>query len=99
MNWQVVKDLVAYGIQYGDTWEIGDPDEIPIGAAVFVYDPSHKKASAKNKGWIHVGIFIGSWGDYEYAVAQAASKNLGVGIWPLSDAFTRYGLFEGVDYR
>lgn len=93
-----VKDLVAYGIQYGDTWKIEDPDEIPIGAAVFIYNPDHKE-SKRNNGWIHVGIYIGSWGDYEHAVAQAASKDAGVGIWPLTDAFTRYGLFEGVDYR
>ena len=94
-----VIDLVAYGIQYGDTWEIENPEEIPIGAAVFQYDLSHERANSTNKGWIHVGIYIGSWGDYEYAVAQAASEQDGVGIWPLSKKFTRYGLFSGVDYR
>lgn len=93
-----VKDLVDYGIQYGDTWEIEDPDEIPVGAAVFVYNPNHEKANSKNNGWIHVGVYVGAWGEYEHAVAQAASVSAGVGIWPLTDDFTRYGLFEGVDY-
>jgi len=93
-----VKDLVKYGIQYGTTWAIEDPDYIPVGAAVFMYDPSNANVS-RNNGWIHVGIYIGSWGDIEHAVAQAASADDGVGIWPLSDGFTHFGLFEGVDYR
>ncbi len=94
-----VKDLAVYGMQYQETCEIESFDEIPIGAAVYIYNPEHKRANKKNMGWIHVGVFIGEWGDYEYAVAQAASADDGVGIWPITDEFTRYGLFEGVDYR
>ena len=79
--------------------QIEDYDEIPVGAAVFIYNKDHKQATEQNEGWIHVGVFIGAYGDYEYAVAQAKSKSDGVGIWPLTDEFNYYGLFTGVDYR
>ena len=94
-----VIDLSLYGTQYGETYEITDPDSIPIGAAVFVYDPNHPRANEQNKGWIHVGIYIGKTDQYEHSVAAAQSRKDGVGIFELTEDYTRYALLEGVDYR
>ena len=93
-----VKDMATYGMQYGETYAFESFDEIPIGAAVFVFDPNDKEATTDNKGWVHVGVYIGKTDDYEYAVAEAANSQDGVGIFPLTDKYNRYGLFKGVDY-
>ncbi len=101
-----VKDLAKYGMQNGQTYPIEDPCDIPLGAAVFVYDPAHKQATSKNQGWIHVGIYVGFGyveenGEqvfYQHTVAQAANKDQDLCILPLTSEYTRYGLFEGVSY-
>ena len=94
-----VIDMSLYGTQYGETYEIIDPDSIPIGAAVFVYDPNHPRANKQNQGWIHVGVYIGKTDQYEHSVAAAQDSINGVGIFELTEDYTRYALLEGVDYR
>ena len=89
---------MRYGMTNGETYEITNKDEIPIGAAVFIYDPNNSKATERNEGWIHIGIYIGKTKEYEYAVAEAVDESTGVGIFPLSDSFTRWGYFKGVKY-
>lgn len=72
-----VKDLAVYGMQNGETFDITDWDDIPIGAAVFKYDPTNSEATKGNKGWIHVGVYIGITEEYGYTIAAAASKKDG----------------------
>ena len=93
-----VKDLAVYGMQNGETFDITDWDDIPVGAAVFIYDPTNPKA-AKNKGWLHVGVYIGITEEYGYTIAAAASKEDGVGYFPLTDEYTKWGYFNGVLYE
>ena len=93
-----VKDLAVYGMQNGETFDITDWDDIPIGAAVFKYDPTNPEATKENKGWLHVGVYIGITEEYGYTIAAAASKKDGVGYFPLTDEYTKWGYFNGVSY-
>ena len=93
-----VKDLAVYGMQNGETFDITDWNDIPIGAAVFKYDPTNPEATKENKGWLHVGVYIGITEEYEYTIAAAASKKDGVGYFPLTDEYTKWGYFNGVSY-
>ena len=93
-----VKDLAVYGMQNGETFDITDWDDIPIGAAVFKYDPTNSEATKENKGWLHVGVYIGITEEYGYTIAAAASKKDGVGYFPLTDEYTKWGYFNGVSY-
>ena len=93
-----VKDLAVYGMQNGETFDITDWNDIPIGAAVFKYDPTNPEATKENKGWLHVGVYIGITEEYGYTIAAAASKKDGVGYFPLTDEYTKWGYFNGVSY-
>ena len=93
-----VKDLAVYGMQNGETFDITDWNDIPIGAAVFKYDPTNPDATKENKGWLHVGVYIGITEEYGYTIAAAASKKDGVGYFPLTDEYTKWGYFNGVSY-
>ena len=93
-----VKNLAVYGMQNGETFDITDWDDIPIGAAVFKYDPTNPEATKENKGWLHVGVYIGITEEYGYTIAAAASKKDGVGYFPLTDEYTKWGYFNGVSY-
>ena len=93
-----VKDLAVYGMQNGETFDITDRNDIPIGAAVFKYDPTNPEATKENKGWLHVGVYIGITEEYGYTIAAAASKKDGVGYFPLTDEYTKWGYFNGVSY-
>ena len=93
-----VKDLAVYGMQNGETFDITDWNDIPIGAAVLKYDPTNPEATKENKGWLHVGVYIGITEEYGYTIAAAASKNDGVGYFPLTDEYTKWGYFNGVSY-
>ena len=93
-----VKDLAVYGMQNGETFDITDWDDIPIGVAVFKYDPTNPEATKENKGWLHVGVYIGITEEYGYTIAAAASKKDGVGYFPLTDEYTKWGYFNGVSY-
>ena len=91
-----VKDLAVYGMQNGETFDITDWNDIPIGAAVLKYDPTNPEATKENKGWLHVGVYIGITEEYGYTIAAAASKKDGVGYFPLTDEYTKWGYFNGV---
>ena len=93
-----VKDLAVYGMQNGETFDITDWNDIPIGAAVLKYDPTNPEATKENKGWLHVGVYIGITEEYGYTIAAAASKKDGVGYFPLTDEYTKWGYFNGVSY-
>jgi len=93
-----VKDLAVYGMQNGETFDITDWNDIPIGAAVFKYDPTNPEATKENKGWLHVGVYIGITEEYGYTIAAAASKKDVVGYFPLTDEYTKWGYFNGVSY-
>ena len=93
-----VKNLAVYGMQNGETFDITDWNDIPIGAAVFKYDPTNPDATKENKGWLHVGVYIGITEEYGYTIAAAASKKDGVGYFPLTDEYTKWGYFNGVSY-
>ena len=93
-----VKDLAVYGMQNGETFDITDWNDIPICAAVFKYDPTNPEATKENKGWLHVGVYIGITEEYGYTIAAAASKKDGVGYFPLTDEYTKWGYFNGVSY-
>ena len=93
-----VKDLAVYGMQNGETFDITDWNDIPIGAAVFKYDPTNPEATKENKGWLHVGVYIGITEEYGYTIAAAASKKDGVGYFPLTDEYTKWGYFNGGSY-
>ena len=55
-----------------------------------------RRLPQKNKGWLHVGVYIGITEEYGYTIAAAANKKDGVGYFPLTDEYTKWGYFNGV---
>ena len=64
---------------------------------MFIYNPKSKQANDTNKGWVHVGFYVGRTDMYEYTVVEADSVTGTVKYTNLLDSnFNCYGILKGV---
>ena len=94
-----VNDMRKYGVRWGHVYSINDYSDLPIGSAVFVYNPDSPTASDNNQGWIHVGYYIGKTDKYVHTVVEAYDTKNGVIYSNLEKRnFNYYGLLNGISY-
>ena len=99
----------TFGVRWGQVFQLAltNYDELPIGCAVFKWDPYDERATETNQGWLHVGYYIGEVEfqengktiHYRHAVIEAPGKGKVVKYTNLeTSSFNFWGLLNGIDY-